>query len=99
MPVNTIDSEEKKAKWELMFDGKSTKNWRGINQKSFPLTGWKIENGDLIACVEGGAESGNGGDIITKKKYGSFILKWEWLMKSKVGNRVSGSTSGWPNRM
>lgn len=86
MQVNTIDSEEKKAKWELMFDGKSTKNWRGINQKSFPLTGWKLENGELIACAVGGAESGNGGDIITIKQYGDFILKWEWRMETKGGN-------------
>ena len=85
-PVNTISSQENKEGWKLLFDGKSTKNWRGINQKSFPTSGWKLGNGDLIACVEGGAESGNGGDIITKKKYSSFILKWEWQMLSKGGN-------------
>jgi sugar phosphate isomerase/epimerase len=86
MPVNTINSEEKKARWELLFDGKSTKNWRGINQKSFPLTGWKLENGELIACAVGGAESGYGGDVISKKQYGNFILKWEWRMETKGGN-------------
>jgi len=85
-PLNSLSAQEKKEGWELLFNGKSTENWRGINQKSFPSTGWKVENGDLIACVEGGAESGNGGDIITKKKYGNFILKWEWLMESKGGN-------------
>ena len=86
MPVNKINSEEKKAGWELLFNGKSTENWRGINQKSFPATGWKVENGELIACAVGGAESGNGGDIITKRQYGSFILKWEWRMETKGGN-------------
>ncbi len=86
MPNNTLTLQEKKEGWELLFDGKSTRQWRGINQKTFPASGWKIENGDLIACVEGGAESGNGGDIITKKKYGNFILKWEWQMLSKGGN-------------
>jgi len=85
-PVNSISSEEKKEGWELLFDGKSTKNWRGVNKKSFPVTGWNIENGELIACAEGGAESGNGGDVITKKEYGKFILKWEWQMFTKGGN-------------
>lgn len=83
---NSLSPAEKKEGWQLLFDGKSTKNWRGINQKSFPATGWKIEKGDLIACVESGAESSSGGDIITLKKYGSFILKWEWQMLSKGGN-------------
>ncbi|MEK7720603.1 MAG: sugar phosphate isomerase/epimerase family protein [Bacteroidota bacterium] len=36
MPVNKINSEEKKTGWKLLFNGKSNKNWRGINQKSFP---------------------------------------------------------------
>ncbi|MDX9881561.1 MAG: DUF1080 domain-containing protein [Prolixibacteraceae bacterium] len=85
-PVNSLSKQEKTEGWQLLFDGKSANQWRGINQKSFPEKGWKIENGELVACVHGGAESANGGDIITKKKYGNFILKWEWNMKTKGGN-------------
>ena len=85
-PLNTLTTEEKKEGWELLFDGKSVDHWRGINQKSFPSTGWKVENGDLIACVENDAGSGIGGDIITKKKYSDFILDCEWQMLSKGGN-------------
>jgi len=84
--INTISREEKKEGWELLFDGKKTDKWRGINQKSFPAKGWRVENGNLIADVQGGAESGNGGDIITQKQYGNFILKWEWRMETKGGN-------------
>lgn len=86
LPSNTLSATEKKEGWELLFDGKSTEKWRGINQNSFPATGWKVKNGDLIACAEGGAESGNGGDVITKKQYGNFILRWEWRMETKGGN-------------
>lgn len=85
-PLNSLSTQEKKEGWELLFKGKSTENWRGINQKSFPSTGWKLENGEMIACAVGGAESGNGGDVITKKQYGNFILKWEWRMETKGGN-------------
>lgn len=85
-PANSISIQEKKEGWELLFDGKSTGKWRGINQKSFPTSGWKVENGELVACAVGGAESGNGGDIITKKQYGNFILDWEWRMETKGGN-------------
>ena len=86
IPVNSISSQEKKEGWALLFDGKSTEKWRGINQKSFPASGWRVENGELIACAVGGAESGNGGDVITKRQYGNFILKWEWRMETKGGN-------------
>lgn len=86
IPDNILTKEEKTEGWQLLFDGKTTTNWRGINQNAFPLNGWKIENGNLIANVHGGAESGNGGDIITEKKYSNFILKWEWNMKTKGGN-------------
>lgn len=86
MPLNSLTSEEKKEGWELLFDGKSVSQWRGVNKKVFPEKGWKIENGELIADAKGGAESGNGGDIITKKQYGSFVLKWEWRMETKGGN-------------
>lgn len=85
-PVNSLSFQEKVDGWQLLFDGVSTKYWRGINQDSFPKSGWKIENGDLIANVHGGAESGAGGDIITEEKYSNFILKWEWNMKTKGGN-------------
>lgn len=85
-PINQISVQERKEGWTLLFDGSSTENWRGINKKTFPTSGWKLENGELIAFVHGGAESGNGGDIITREKYGKFILKWEWNMKTKGGN-------------
>lgn len=87
IPVNSISSQEKTEGWELLFDGKSTKKWRGINQNSFPKDGWKVENGEL--CIVGNnvlAESENAGDIITKKMYGNFELIWDWKMLTKGGN-------------
>ncbi len=84
--TNSLSREEKKDGWELLFDGKSADGWRGINQKYFPESGWKIEKGALVTCAADGAESGNGGDIISKQVYENFILKWEWKMDSKGGN-------------
>lgn len=83
---NRLTKKEKKEGWALLFDGKHTGQWRGINKESFPASGWEVKNGELIVYAEDGAESGNGGDIITKKQYGSFILEWEWLMETKGGN-------------
>ena len=87
IPVNSLTKQEKKEGWELLFDGKSTNKWRGINQKSFPKDGWKVENGEL--CIFGNnvlAESENAGDIITKEVYDNFELIWDWKMQTKGGN-------------
>ncbi len=86
LPDNTLTEAEKNDGWQLLFDGGTTNNWRGINLDKFPETGWKIEGGDLIANVHGGGESSAGGDIVTMKKYSNFIMKWEWNMKTKGGN-------------
>jgi hypothetical protein len=58
----------------------------GINSDSFPEDGWQIENGLLMVNATGGAESADGGDIITLEKYGNFDLRWEWKMLTKGGN-------------
>ncbi len=86
VPHNTLTKEEVAGGWQLLFDGTTSANWHGINKDSFPLAGWKIGNGELVANATNGAESGNGGDIVTDKEYGNFILKWQWNMVSKGGN-------------
>lgn len=86
VPVNVLSKAEKKEGWKLLFNGKNTNLWRGINTSEFPSSGWKIENNDLMAFSYGGAESGNGGDIITKNQYGEFTMKWQWRMETKGGN-------------
>jgi len=85
-PINTLTEQEKKDGWRLLFDGKTTRPWRRINRKDFPNYGWAVKNGELCALGLDGAESGNGGDIITEKKYSRFELSWEWKMLSVGGN-------------
>lgn len=70
---NTLSSKEKSEGWTLLFDGQSTEKWRGYNKENFPEKGWVVEDGALTVVPGEG-----GGDIITRKKYGDFILKLEW---------------------
>jgi hypothetical protein len=67
--------KETAEEWQLLFDGETTAGWRGFHQKSFPTTGWVVENGCLIHRKEGG-----GGDIITVEKYDDFELFFEWKL-------------------
>lgn len=83
---NFLTKKEIREGWELLFDGQTTARWRGINKDSFPGTGWKVENGELIVYTKDGGESAGGGDIITKEQYSSFVLKWEWNMETIGGN-------------
>lgn len=77
---NTLTAEEKKDGWRLLFDGESADQWRSYGAEEFPRQGWEISDGSLTVLSGGG-----GGDIITKKKYGNFILKLEWKVE-KGGN-------------
>lgn len=79
-------NKSKKPKWEKLFNGKNFNGWKSIATNMPPEYGWKIENDALIVNGSGGAESKNGGDIITEKKYANFELKWEWKMLTKGGN-------------
>jgi hypothetical protein len=71
---NTISEYEKKNGWKLLFDGKSTKGWRGAYKEKFPEKGWEVKEGELSVLASTGAESTNGGDIVTLEEFGDFEL-------------------------
>ncbi len=73
--ANTLTEEEKAAGWRLLWDGKTSDGWRSARSEEFPKRGWTIKDGEWVVNETGGAESGGGGDIITRKKYGDFELK------------------------
>lgn len=71
---NTLSSDDEAAGWKLLWDGKTNDGWRGAKLDNFPENGWVIEDGVLKVLKSGGAESANGGDIVTINQYGDFIL-------------------------
>ncbi len=77
---NQLTAAEKQAGWRLLFDGQTSKGWRGYKQAAMPVKGWKVEAGMLIKI---GRE--RGGDIITEEKFNDFDLTWEWRI-SPAGN-------------
>ena len=85
---NTLTGWEKKNGWKLLWDGKTTDGWRGAKIDHFPDKGWKIEDGILIVEKADGAESGNGGDIITNKTYGDFILEVDFFITKGANSGI-----------
>lgn len=71
---NTISEAEARQGWKLLWDGKTTEGWKGAKSSTFPQNGWTISDGLLKVVNANGAESANGGDIVTIKKYRNFEL-------------------------
>ena len=85
---NTISDEEKQQGWTLLWDGKTTNGWRGAKLNTFPEDGWLIENGCLKVKEAGGAESKNGGDIVTINKYRNFELTVDFMITDRANSGI-----------
>lgn len=56
-------------KWEVLFDGKNTDQWKSVRPDGLVSQGWAIEDGAL--CVRNHVK---GEDIITRSEYANFEL-------------------------
>lgn len=85
---NTLTAEEKAAGWELLFDGKTTDQWRGYNHETFPTLGWKVMDGSIAVEKSGAEEEGFGGDIITKATFENFEFSMEFLCSDTANSGI-----------
>ncbi len=85
--ANTLSEKEKADGWKLLFDGKTTKGWRGYKMEKMP-PGWKADGAFVrVKGGAGGKGAGGGDDIITVDQYDNFELSLQWKI-------VSGGNSG-----
>lgn len=97
---NELTQAEKDDGWVLLFDGKTTEGWRGVNKDTFP-GGWDVVDGTLHCYGSGMGEAGarDGGDILYEKDFSNFHLKIEWKI-SEGGNSgifyLGKEVEGWP---
>ncbi len=70
----------------VLFDGTSTKGWRGYGKTELPGR-WTLEDGCLKfnGTGTGEGQTGEGGDVIFAHQFKNFTLEMEWKI-SKGGN-------------
>ena len=85
---NNLSEQEIKNGVQLLFDGKTNNGWRGAYKEKFPAKGWEIKDGMISVLASNGAESTNGGDIVTTKEYGAFILQFEFRITDSANSGV-----------
>ncbi|MCU7549238.1 DUF1080 domain-containing protein [Chitinophagaceae bacterium LB-8] len=85
---NQLTAYEKQNGWKLLFDGKTTNGWVGAHKDSFPEKGWEVKGGTLRVLPSTGAESTNGGDIVTKDLYNAFELSFDFKLTKGANSGV-----------
>ncbi|HIF07371.1 MAG TPA: DUF1080 domain-containing protein [Gemmatimonadetes bacterium] len=70
---NSLTDAERRAGWELLFDGHTTGGWRGYMMDEIP-DGWQVVDGELTRV-------GRGRDIITTDQFENFELTLEWKIR------------------
>jgi hypothetical protein len=85
---NKLTENEIKEGWKLLWDGRTTVGWRGAKLDKFPEKGWDEKDGVLTVLSSTGAESTNGGDIVTVQKYRNFELELEFRITEGANSGI-----------
>lgn len=86
--ANTLSPKQVSEGWKLLWDGKTTKGWKGAKIDGFPQKGWGIEDGELVVFSSGGGEARNGGDIITLEEFSEFELEVDFKITNGANSGI-----------
>jgi hypothetical protein len=85
---NTLSDAETEAGWELLFDGSTTRGWRGYNRDAFPTKGWAVEDGQLVITASDPDAPGFAGDIVTQETFGDFELQLDFMLADTANSGI-----------
>jgi hypothetical protein len=72
-----LSKEEADQGFVAIFDGKTTKGWKGA------VEGYVPENGIMVCQKKGG------GNVLTEKEFGDFIFRFDYKLEPGGNNGVS----------
>lgn len=78
--LNTLSEGEKQLGYQLLFNGKDFSGWRAAFTINPPPKVWTIEEGILHVNGSGGAESKDGGDIISTDSFSAFEIAFDFKL-------------------
>lgn len=81
---NVLTPEEKAAGFHLLFDGRTFNGWRDPASETPPGEAWVIEDGMLKTTAHPRVTE----DLITKKSFGNFELKFDWRISARGNTGV-----------
>jgi hypothetical protein len=84
---NTLTAAEKAAGWRLLFDGATSKGWRGYKKPDMAGLRWVVNDAALCLPPADGSDTLGHRDIITADTFADFDLTWQWQVQA-------GSNSG-----
>lgn len=79
---NELSDAEKKAGWQLLFDGKTTNGFHLYNKGNTP-SAWIVKNGELFCNPD--TFQVEHGDLVSDKEFKNFELKFDWKITT-AGN-------------
>ena len=86
--TNQLTENEKRTGYRLLWDGKSSKGWRGAKLDEFPESGWEMKDGVLTVLATDGGESTGPGDIVTIDKFSDFELELEFMITEGANSGI-----------
>ena len=85
---NTLTEQEKSKGWRLLWDGRTAGGWRSARGRTFPASGWVMEDGVLTVMESGGGESAARGDIVTERQFSDFELVLEFRITEGANSGI-----------
>lgn len=83
---NQLTRQEEKDGWQLLFDGKTTKGWRGALKDAMPDGGWVVNDGVLEVLP--GNKGEDGGDILSVEKFSNFELVFDFKLSEGANSGI-----------
>ena len=80
---NTLTKKERKAGWQLLWNGRDLSGWKSNSPNGDMNKGWKAVDGELVIMARSGA-----GDIITEKRYHDFELSIDFKITEGANSGI-----------
>lgn len=80
-----LTEEEKKAGWQLLFDGSTTEHWHNYGGGAVGYA-WKVADGSLY--FDGEKKDTLPQDIVTNDEFENFHLKLEWKADTNANSGI-----------